>query len=151
MGTRIRAFQIDPSVFSLVTVTFQQEAGSNLDTGRVVRYTGDGIVDLANNTSESNAGVIGITAAAIPIMTQGAIQFAGLMDVEMELGLTLLFGDIIYVGASGRGTNVGTSTIGQANCRIGRISDGSAYNTVGPSPTYAKVAVNIDYPIVVNP
>jgi hypothetical protein len=148
VGTRIRAFQIDPSVFSLVTVTFQQEAGSSLTTGRVVRNTGDGIADLANNTSVSNAAVIGITAAAILAAADGPVQFAGLMDVEMELSLTLLFGDIIYVGASGRATNAQTLTSGQANCRIGRIVDGSTYNPVGPSPTFAKVAVNIDYPIV---
>lgn len=148
MGTRIRAFQIDPSVFSLVTVTYQQEAGSNLAIGRVVRMTGDGIVDLASNTSETNAGVMGITAAAIPVATQGSIQFAGLLDVEMELGLTLLFGDIVYVGTSGMGTDVQTLTSTQANCRIGRISDSAAYNPGGPSPQYAKIAVNIDYPIV---
>jgi hypothetical protein len=148
LATRIRAFQIDPSVFSLVTVTFQQEAGSNLDTGRIVRYTGDGIVDLADNSSETNAGVVGITAAAIPISTQGSIQFSGLLDVEMELGLTLLFGDILYVGSSGMGTNVQTLVSGEVNCRIGRVSDSSAYNPGGPSPQYVKVAVNIDYPIV---
>jgi hypothetical protein len=148
VGTRIRAFQIDPSVFALVTVTFQQEAGSNLPIGRVVRYTGDGIVDLASNTSETNASVFGITAAAIAVSTQGSIQFAGLMDVEMELGLTLLFGDIVYVGTSGMGTDVQTMTSGQANTRIGRIADSSAYGPGGPSPQYAKVAVNIDYPIV---
>ena len=110
--------------------------------------TGDAIVDLADNTSVGNAGVVGITAAAIPVSTQGSIQFSGLMDIEMELSLTLLFGDIIYVGASGRATNVQTLTSGQANCRIGRIADGSTYNPIGPSPTFAKVAVNIDYPVV---
>lgn len=149
MGTRIRAFQIDPSVFSLVTVTFQQEAGSNLSIGRVVRYTGDGIVDEVINTSGATAAVIGITAAAIPVSTQGSIQFSGLLDVEMVLGLTALFGDVVYAsGTLGMATNLQTLTSGQANCRIGRISDSSAYSPLGPSPQYVKVAVNIDYPIV---
>ena len=149
MGTTIRAFQIDPTVFSLITVTFQQEAGSNLAIGRIVRMTGDGIVDLADNTSETNASTTGITAAAIPISTLGAVQFSGLLDVEMVLGLTLLFGEVVYVGANGMGTNVQTAVSGRANCRIGRVSDSSAYNPGGPSPTFAKIAVNLDYPIVV--
>lgn len=151
MSTQIRAFQIHPTVFALFGASFNSTAGQNLSIGRCVRVTGDGLVGIADKASAVTARAVGITASAALLGNPVTVQFGNLATIEFELGLTLVFGDRVYVGVgpAGMATNVPSVIPGEANMRMGIVSDSSTYNPVGPSPQYAEVAMNLDYPVVV--
>ena len=147
MTTQIRAFQIHASVFGAVGATFIAQAAINLDQGRFVRASGAGIVNYSDKSSESLARAIGATVAAILSGNSGAIQFGSTMLIEFDLGLALTEGDAVFVSTSGMGTNLPSSTVGEANTRAGHVLDASGYSPGGPSPQYALIEIEIDQPV----
>jgi hypothetical protein len=105
-------------------------AATPLLAGEVVRINGDATVTRAQANTEANAtGVVGVTLRGIPVGTPGRIVNSGYAFVLLEVGLTPVAGDPLWLSAAtaGRATNV----VPSIPLGLGVIKDASLYAATG--------------------
>lgn len=104
--------------------TINNSTGSDLLIGRAIKISGNDLVEYADNTSESNAEVVGLMFETVSNGNSGSIVTSGIVPTGKVSGFTS--GDSIYLDSS-NGALTNTAPTSGVIVYIGKYQNGKVY------------------------